>query len=50
LITDEANAHGFGVREIPVATPDEVVLSSTTNVGDYARYPLVKAHGKLVAA
>lgn len=41
--------HGHGVGEIPVATPDEVSLQdNSANIGDYARYSLVKAHGILM--
>jgi hypothetical protein len=39
--------HGHGVGDIPVATPDEVSLQTTANVGDFARFSLVKAHGML---
>lgn len=40
--------HGHGVGEIPVATPDEVSLQTTANVGNFARFSLVKAHGILM--
>lgn len=44
-----AQKHGHGVGEIPVATPDEVSLQNRdTNIGGFARYSLVKAHGILM--
>ena len=39
--------HGLGVNELPIASPVMVELDAYANIGDRARYPLVKAHGKL---
>ncbi|XP_060073504.1 putative ferric-chelate reductase 1 homolog [Ylistrum balloti] len=44
----EAAPHRFGVGEIPLSSADEITLSSTANIGDYARYSLVKGHGILM--
>lgn len=47
FVSGKTQRHGHGVGEIPVATPDEVSLQdNTANIGDFARYSLVKAHGK----
>lgn len=39
--------HKYGYGEYPVASPDMVSLGDISiNMQGYARYPLVKAHGK----
>lgn len=39
--------HKFGYGEYPVASPDMVSLGDISiNMQGFARYPLVKAHGK----
>ncbi|KAK3089760.1 hypothetical protein FSP39_006280, partial [Pinctada imbricata] len=41
--------HKYGHNEYPKASPDPVTLYDTSiNIGGYARYPLVKAHGILM--
>lgn len=45
IIVGVSQRHGHGVGEIPVATPDQVSLQEKHNVGDFARFSLVKAHG-----
>ncbi|KAK7099857.1 putative ferric-chelate reductase 1 [Littorina saxatilis] len=40
--------HGLGVNELPIASPSMVDLNDYSNIGDRARYPLVKAHGCLM--
>lgn len=41
--------HGLGVNELPIASPVKVDLfNHNHDIGDRARYPLVKAHGCLM--
>lgn len=40
--------HGLGVNELPIASPKKVNFNQYDNIGDRARYPLVKAHGCLM--
>ena len=47
MFSGELHRHGLGVNELPVASPVAVDLNGISNVGDRARYPLVKAHGEL---
>ena len=39
--------HGLGVNELAIASPGMVALTEYHNIGDRARYPLVKAHGEI---